>query len=70
MCLLSTRNNVFSKLIAKLIELRAQFPDCPIKSIQMDNVDEFTWKAFDDYRMAFGIKGASGYLHPHLEWSI
>ena len=33
MCLLSTRNNTFAKFIAKLIELRAQFPDYTIKSI-------------------------------------
>ena len=32
-CLLSTCNNAFVKFIAKLIELRDQFPDYPIKSI-------------------------------------
>ena len=55
-CLLSTRNNAFSKFIAKLIELSAQFPNYPIKSIRMDNAGEFTSKAFDDYCMELGIK--------------
>ena len=54
--LLSTQNNAFSKFIAKLIELIAKFPNYLIKSIRMDNVDEFTSKAFDDYCMALGIK--------------
>ena len=55
-CLLSTRNNAFSKFIAKLIKLKAQFLDYPVKSIIMDNVSEFTSKAFDDYYMTLGIK--------------
>ena len=55
-CLLSTRKNAFAKFIAKLIELKAQFPYYTIKSIVMDNVGEFTSKAFDDYCMALGIK--------------
>ena len=56
MCLLSTRNNAFAKFIAKLIGLRAQFPNYPIKSIRMDNANEFILKAFDDYCMTLGIK--------------
>ena len=54
--LLSTQNNSFAKFIAKLIELRAQFLNYPIKSTQMDNVVEFTLKAFDDYCMTLSIK--------------
>ena len=56
MCLLSTRNNAFVKFIATFIRLRAQFPDYPIKSIPMDNVSDFTSKAFDDYCITLGIK--------------
>ena len=56
MCLLFTQNNAFAKFITKLIGLRAQFPDYPIKSIRMDNVDEFTSNAFNDYCMVLGIK--------------
>ncbi|CAA0822145.1 Unknown protein, partial [Striga hermonthica] len=55
-CLLSTRNQAFPKLLAKIIELRAQFPGYQIKTIRMDNVGEFTSKAFDDYCMSLGIE--------------
>ena len=55
-CLLSTRNNAFAKFIAKLIKLKAQFLDYPVKSIITDNVSEFTSKAFNDYCMTLGIK--------------
>ncbi|XP_019184046.1 PREDICTED: uncharacterized protein LOC109178951 [Ipomoea nil] len=54
--LLSTRNKAFAKFVAKIIELNAQFPDYPIKSIRMDNAGEFTSTAFNDYCMALGIK--------------
>ena len=47
---------MFVKFIAKLIELRSQFSYYPIKSIRMDNTDEFISKAFDDYCMTLGIK--------------
>ena len=39
--LLSTRNHAFSKLIAHIIRLRANFPDNCIQSIRMDNAGEF-----------------------------
>ena len=55
-CLLSIRNNAFAKFIAKLIGLRAQFPDYPSKPIRMDNASKFTSKEFNDYYMALGIK--------------
>ena len=41
-CLLSTHNIAFSKLLAQIIKLRAQFPDYLIKSIRLDNAGEFT----------------------------
>ena len=41
-CLLSTHNIAFSKLLAQIIKLRAQFPDYLIKSIRLDNACEFT----------------------------
>ncbi|KAM2894678.1 hypothetical protein FF1_009887 [Malus domestica] len=55
-CLLSTRNAVFSKLLAQVIKLRAHHPDYPIKSIRLDNAEEFTSKTFDDYCMSVGLK--------------
>ena len=67
MCLLSTRNNTFVKFIAKLIGLRAQFPDYPIKFTQIDNNGEFTSKAFNYYCMTLGIKVEHPvpYVHIH-----
>ncbi|KAL6327585.1 hypothetical protein AAG906_021876 [Vitis piasezkii] len=36
-CLLSTRNIAFTRLLAQIIRLKAQFPDHPIKTICLDN---------------------------------
>ena len=55
-CLLSTRNQAFAKLILQIIKIRNNFPDHHVKSIRMDNAGEFTSKAFDDYCMEMGIK--------------
>ncbi|XP_019159318.1 PREDICTED: uncharacterized protein LOC109156009 [Ipomoea nil] len=62
--LLSTRNKDFTKFVAKIIELNAQFPYYPIKSIRMDNAGEFTSTAFNDYCMALGIKVE----HHEISW--
>ena len=42
-CLLSTRNVTFSRLLAQIIQLRAQFPNHPIKIIRLDNAGEFSY---------------------------
>ena len=44
-CLLSTRNHAFAKLIAQVIRLRANQPKHQIKSIRLDNAAEFSSKA-------------------------
>lgn len=54
-CLLSTRNQAFARLLAQIIRLRAHFPDYPIKTIRLDNAGEFTSQAFNDYCMSIGI---------------
>ena len=54
-CLLSTRNLAFARLLAQLIRLRAHFPDYPIKKIRLDNAGEFTSQTFNDYCMSIGI---------------
>ena len=36
-CLLSTRNVAFARLLAQIIKLRAYFSDYPIKTIRLDN---------------------------------
>ncbi|KAK1570985.1 hypothetical protein Q3G72_010194 [Acer saccharum] len=38
-CLLSTRNVAFARLLAQIIRLQAHFPDHLIKSIRLDNAD-------------------------------
>jgi hypothetical protein len=45
-CLLSTRNVAFARLLAQMIRLQAQYPDYPIQSIRMDNADEFISQTF------------------------
>ena len=54
-CLLSTRNVAFARLIAQIIRLRVQFSDSPIKTIHLDNADEFTFQIFIGYCMSVGI---------------
>ena len=54
-CLLSTRNIAFVRLLTQIIRLRAQFPDHPIKTIRLDNAGEFSSQAFLDYCMSIGI---------------
>ena len=39
--LLSTRNLALARLLAQIIKLRAYFPDHPIKTIRLDNADDF-----------------------------
>jgi transposase InsO family protein len=55
-CLLFTRNHAFTKLIAQVIKLKVQYPEHQIQSIRMDNVAEFSSRAFNDYCMALGIQ--------------
>ena len=53
--LLSTSNVAFTRLLAHIIRLCAQFPDYPIKTIRLDNASEFTSKTFNNYYMKIGI---------------
>jgi hypothetical protein len=56
-CLLSTCNHTFAKLIAQpqIIKLRSNHREHRIKTIRMDNVGKFSSRAFNDYCMALGI---------------
>ncbi|KAM1432930.1 hypothetical protein ACFXTO_015416 [Malus domestica] len=65
MCLLSTRNATFSKLLAQVIKLRAHYPDFPIKSIRLDNAGKFTSKTFDDYCMLVRVEIEHPVPHVH-----
>jgi hypothetical protein len=48
-CLLATRNVIFARLLAQIIQLRANFLDYQIKSIWHVNAGEFTSQSFNDY---------------------
>ena len=64
-CLLSTRNVAFDRLLAQIIRLQSHFPDYPIKKIHLNNVGEFISKAFDDYYMSVGIEVEHLIAHVH-----
>jgi transposase InsO family protein len=58
---------VFESLLAQIIRLRAQFPNYIIKSIHLDNADEFTSQAFNDYCMSLGINIEHLVAHIHTQ---
>ena len=66
-CLLSTQNVAFSRLLAQIIRLRAQFLDHPIKIIPLDNAGEFSSQAFLDYCMSIGIDVQYSIAHVHTQ---
>ncbi|KAJ9535920.1 hypothetical protein OSB04_un000919 [Centaurea solstitialis] len=66
-CLLSSRNLAFARLLSQLIRLRAHFPDYPIKAIRLDNAGEFTSQIFNDYCMSIGIKVEHPVAHVHTQ---
>ena len=66
-CLLSSRNVAFDKLLAQIVRLIAQFPDHPIKTIRLDNVGEFSSQTFLDYCMSIGIDVQHPVAHVHSQ---
>ena len=66
-CLFSSRNVAFSRLLAQIIRLITQFPDHPFKTIHLDNVGEFSSKAFLDYYMSIGIDVQHHVTHVHFQ---
>ena len=66
-CLLSTRNVAFARLLAQIIKLRAHFSEYNIKSIRMDNAGEFTSKSFDEYCASLGIEVEHPVPHVHTQ---
>ena len=66
-CLISTRNLAFARLLAQIIKLRAHFPYHPIKTIRLDNAGEFSSKAFHDYCMSLGIEIQYPVAHTHTQ---
>ena len=64
---LSTINIAFSRLLAKIIQLRTQFPDSPIKTIRLDNVGEFLSQIFLYSSMSLGIDVQYPITHVHTQ---
>ena len=64
-CLLSTRNIAFTRLLVQIIRLKAQFPDHPIKTIRLDSASEFSSQTFLDYCMLVGIDVEYPVAHTH-----
>jgi hypothetical protein len=48
-CLLSTQNHAFAKIMAQVIRLKTSFLENRIQSIRLDNVAEFLSRTFNDY---------------------
>ena len=66
-CLLSTRNIAFARLLAQMTKLRAQFHDYPIKTIRLDNTGEFTSQTLNDYCMSIRIHIEHPVAHVHTQ---
>ena len=69
-CLLSTRNVAFARLLAQIIKLRAHFSDYPIKTIRLDNAGEFTSQTFNNFCMSIGINVEHSVAHVHTQNSL
>ena len=69
-CLFSTINVTFARLLAQMIKLRAQFSDDLFKAIRLDNVGEFTSKTFTDYCMSVGINIEHPIVQTHTQNSL
>ena len=66
-CLLSTGNVAFARLLVQIIILQAQFLDYPIKTIRLDNAGEFTSQKFIDYYMLVRINMKHYVAHTHTQ---
>ena len=66
-CLFSTRNTTFARLLAQIIRLKAQFPNHLIKTIRLDNASEFFSQTFLDYYMSVGIDVEYPIAHTHTQ---
>jgi hypothetical protein len=66
-CLFSTCNVAFARLLAQIIKLWTQFPDYPIQSVRMNNAGEYTSQAFYDYCMSIGIHVKHHVAHTHTQ---
>jgi hypothetical protein len=66
-CLLSTQNHAFAKIMSQIIKLKANYRENRIQSIRMDNAAEFSSKAFNNYCMALGIQVQHSVPYVHTQ---
>ena len=66
-CLISTLNVTFARLLAQMIKLQAQFPNDLIKTIRLDNASEFSSQTFIDYYMSVEINIEHLVAHAHAQ---
>jgi transposase InsO family protein len=69
-CLLSTCNHAFTKFMTQVIRSKADYPKYSIKSIHMDNVAEFSSRAFNNYCMTQGIEVRHSVPYVHTQNSL
>jgi hypothetical protein len=67
MCLLSTGNHAFAKIMAQVIRLKASFPENQIQSIRLDNATEFSSQAFNNYCTAQEIQMQHSVPYVHTQ---
>lgn len=66
-CLLSTRNQMFTRFLAQLIWITTHFPDYPIKKVCLDNAEEFSSQAFNEYCMSIRNDIEHSVSHVHTQ---
>ena len=65
-CLISTHNVIFARLLIQMIRLRAQFPNYSIKTIRLDNVSKITSQTFIDcMSVEINIEHHVAHTHTH-----
>lgn len=65
--LLFIRNVVFAILFAQIIELQAQFPEYSIKTMDLNNVNEFRLQVFVEHCILIGIGIEHSVSHVHAQ---
>jgi hypothetical protein len=66
-CLLSTQNHAFAKIMAQVIRLKGIFSEHQIQSIRLDNAKEFSSWAFNNYCTAQEIQVQHSVRYVHTQ---
>jgi len=63
--LLTSKNEVMPKLLTSIIQIKAQFPDHPIKNVRVDNASEYVSKSFKAFCVVSGINLETSVPYAH-----